>query len=217
MALMYACSCVRLKHLSDAEGNLKNYRHSEPLRMEGKTKMVEIREGVSLLSKPLLIGMQGVTGSKEAHASINALLKRSTTWYSPQEAGIQIIASSGWVMDISKARPPDITKDTSSIDYTPTLLPSNLAVRDESAPSGYNQGQVAILEETRAVTRDVLQDVGDLHETYSTMGVVLFAQQVFRTHSRVLGCLPDPDDEERKRFDEAREQARINKEAAEAE
>jgi len=198
--------------LRGAEENLKNYRHPEPLRIAGKTKMVEIHNAVTTMERPLIKGMTCKTGTKDAEREFAKLLEESPYLLTTKESGLQAIASIGWIMDVSKARPPEITTDTSSVDYEESLLPDNLEVKEESAPSGYNKSQVKLLEDTKKITAAALKHCGELGENYERMGVVQFGTKVFKAYAKVFGSLPDPEEEERERFNAMREEAKAKKE-----
>lgn len=212
MAIIYAAVCVRKKFLEEAEANFKNYRHPEPLKIAGKTKMVEIHNAVGVLNKPLVLGMDHPTGSKDGNREFSILLEQKPSIFTSKETGLQAVASIGWIMDISKARPPEITTDNSSVDYEEDLLPENLEVKEESAPSGYNKAQIEILQTTKDITSEVLSKCGELSLSYKKMGIVQFGHKVFRTYAKVFGSLPDPEEEERERFNAMREEAKAKKE-----
>lgn len=214
IAMVYASNCVRINHLKDAEANLKNYRHAEPLRIAGKTKMVEIHNAVSILERPFCVTMRAATGTSQAHRELAKLLSTSRTIDTKKEVGLQSIASIGWLLDVTKARPPEITQDTSSVDYEEKLLPDNLEVKEESAPSGYNISQMELLQEAKDIVVESLKGSGDLSKHYENMGIVVFGNKVFKAYARVFSCLPDPDEEERERFNAMRDEAKA-KEAEE--
>ena len=212
MALIYAAVCIRKKYLEGAEENFEGYRHPEPLKIAGKTKMVEIHNAVGILSKPLIVGMSHDTGSRDGNREFSILLEQKPSLYTSKETGLQAIASIGWLMDISKARPPEITTDNSSIDYEESLLPENLEVKEESAPSGYNKAQIELLQAAKDITSEVLVKCGALSNNYTRMGIVQFGHKVFKTYAKVFGSLPDPEEEERERFNAMREEAKAKKE-----
>jgi hypothetical protein len=212
MAILYSAQCVRFRHLTPAEKNLKNYYHPEGLRIGGKTKIVEIHTAVPVLEMPFLTKMVHKTDTKAASEELAKLLPNSASWASKRDVGIQTIASIGWLMDVTKARPPDITKDTSNVEYAVDILPQNLDVKEESKPTGYNDGQIALLEEARGVATDVLKYCGNKHKEIGEMNIVIFAQRVFKTYSKTFNALPDPSEEERKRDEAMREQAKKNAE-----
>jgi hypothetical protein len=212
MAVIYAACCVRIRNLREAEENLKNYRHVEPLRIAGKTKMVEFHNAVPALSQPFCPKMKHGTGTKAGDEEFAKILAQSPVIVTSKEVGLQALASMGWLMDITKARPPEITNDTTSVDYEEKLLPSNLEVKEESAPSGYNKAQISMLDEARDKAVIVLRDCGDLAQSYEEMGVVKFGTKVFKAYSKVFGALPDPEEEERKRFEGIKEEAKARKE-----
>jgi hypothetical protein len=214
MAMLYAAVCIRMKHLQEAEENLKDYRHTEPLRIAGKTKMVEIHNAVATLAQPFSVAMKSKSGSPQSKKELSKLLSNSRTIDTKKEVGLQTIASIGWLLDVTKARPPEITEDTSSVDYEETLLPGNLQVMEESTPSGYNKAQMELLNEAKNIMSDVLEECGELSEHYRKMGIVLFGNKVFKTYAKVFGCLPDPEEEERERFNAMRDEAKA-KEAEE--
>ena len=212
MAVIYAACCVRMRNLREAEDNLKNYRHGEPLKLAGKTKVVEFHNAVGILEQPFCPRMKHGTGTKAGDEEFTKILAQSPVITTNSEIGLQALASIGWLMDVTKARPPEITTDTMSVDYQESLLPSNLEVKEESAPSGYNKAQIGMLEEARKKAVEVLRDCGDLAQSYEDMGVVKFGTKVFKAYSKVFGALPDPEDEERKRFEAIREEAKSRKE-----
>lgn len=212
MAIIYAAVCVRKRFLSEAEANFKGYRHPEPLKIAGKTKMVEIHNAVSILEKPMVLGMEHSTGSRDGNREFSILLEQKPSIFTSKETGLQAIASIGWIMDIAKARPPEITTDNSSIDYEEDLLPENLEVKEESAPSGYNKAQIELLQATKDIASEVLLKCGELSQSYQKMGIVQFGQKVFKTYSKVFGSMPDPEEEERERFNAMREEAKAKKE-----
>jgi hypothetical protein len=208
IAMVYAANCVRMNHLKEAEANLENYRHAEPLRIAGKTKMVEIHNAVEILERPFCVSMRAPTGTKQAHRELSQILSTARSVDTKKEVGLQTIASIGWLLDVTKARPPEITEDTSSVDYEETLLPDNLEVKEESAPSGYNKSQMELLQETKDILVQALTDCGDLSKHYDKMGIVLFGTKVFKTYAKVFSCLPDPEEEERERFNAMRDEAK---------
>jgi hypothetical protein len=208
MAMVYAANCVRITHLGDAENNLKDYRHPEPLRIAGKTKMVEIHNAVGILEKPFCLGMKASSGTKQGHRELSHILGSNRTLETSKEMGLQSIASIGWLLDVTKARPPEITQDTSSVDYEENLLPGNLEVKEESAPSGYNNAQMELLQEAKTIMVDVLKGCGELSSHYEKMGIVVFGNKVFKTYAKVFSCLPDPEEEERERFNAMRDEAK---------
>jgi hypothetical protein len=215
MAIIYASVCIRKKYLSEAEANFKGYRHPEPLRIAGKTKMVEIHNAVGTMDKPMILGMEHPTGSKDGNREFSILLEQKPSIFTSKETGLQAIASIGWIMDIAKARPPEITTDNSSVDYEEDLLPENLEVKEESAPSGYNKAQIELLQATKDITSEVLSKCGELSHSYNKMGIVQFGHKVFKTYAKVFGSLPDPEEEERERFNQMREEAKAKKEEEE--
>jgi len=208
IAMVYAANCVRINHLKEAEENLKDYRHAEPLRIAGKTKMVEIHNAVGILERPFCITMKARSGTSQAHRELSHILSTTRTVDTKKEVGLQSIASIGWLLDVTKARPPEITQDTSSVDYEETLLPGNLEVKEESAPSGYNKSQMELLQEAKDVIIEVLKGCGDLSQHYDRMGIVVFGNKVFKTYAKVFSCLPDPEEEERERFNAMRDEAK---------
>lgn len=212
MAIIYAAVCVRKRYLTDAEANFKGYRHPEPLKIAGKTKMVEIHNAVGILEKPMVLGMEHSTGSKDGNREFSILLEQKPSIFTSKETGLQAIASIGWIMDIAKARPPEINTDNSSVDYQEDLLPENLEVKEESAPSGYNKAQIELLQATKDIASEVLSKCGELSNSYHKMGIVQFGHKVFRTYAKVYGSLPDPEEEERERFNAMREEAKAKKE-----
>lgn len=212
MAVVYAAVCIRRKHLEQAEANFPNYRHPEPLRIAGKTKMVEIHNAVSTLKKPLVAGMTQETGSKDGNREFSILLEQKPSLFTSKECGLQALASIGWLMDVSKARPPEITTDNSSIDYQESLLPGNLEVKEESAPSGYNKAQIELLQSAKTIASEVLAKCGNMSLAYTQMGIVQFGHKVFKIYSKLFGCLPDPEEEERERFNVMRQEAKAKKE-----
>jgi hypothetical protein len=207
MAVMYACHCIRYKSMEEAEANLKNYVHPEPMKLGGKTKIVEIKSALSIIKTPMLSNMTGETGSQTAMAELQKELPNHAEWRMKKECGLQVLASVGWLASLTKARPPELTKDTSSADYEVSLLPGNLEVTEESAPSGYNKGQADLLKKAKDITTDALEKCGVLAEKLSEMGVVQYGELLFKTHARVFNALPDPEAEERERFEAMRQQA----------
>jgi hypothetical protein len=208
IAMVYAANCVRISQLKDAEANLKNYRHAEPLRIAGKTKMVEIHNAVGILERPFCVTMRAATGTPQAHRELAHILSTTRSVDTKKEVGLQTIASIGWLLDVTKARPPEITQDTSSVDYEENLLPTNLEVKEESAPSGYNKSQMDLLQETKDIVVESLKGCGDLSKHYENMGIVVFGNKVFKAYARVFSCLPDPEEEERERFNAMRDEAK---------
>lgn len=212
MAVVYAACCTRLKHLEEAEQNLKDYHHQEPLKIGGKTQMVEIHSGVPFLKQNFFKNKEGVAGTAKGLRSAQELLTNTSQWRTSKDIGLQAITSIGWLMDITKARAPDITTDTSSTDYSANLLPSNLAIKEEASPSGYNNNQLKLLKDTQTIAAEALITCGDKGKKMTEIGVVPFGNLVFKTYSRVWGNLPDPDEIERQRFDKMREQAKAKRE-----
>lgn len=211
MAIVYAAVCIRKKHLEKAEANFPNYWHPEPLKIAGKTKMVEIHNAVGTLKKPLVAGMTQETGSKDGNREFSILLEQKPALFTSKECGLQALASIGWLMDVSKARPPEITTDNSSVDYEESLLPTNLEVKEESAPSGYNKVQIELLQSTKDIAAEVLAKCGGMSLAYSNMGIVPFGHKVFKIYAKLFACLPDPEEEERERFNAMREEAKAKK------
>lgn len=207
LATVYAAHQIRLKNLLEAEDNLKNYRHAEPLRIGGRTKIVDILSATSILKQPFLTTMQGETGSDKALTEIQNVLASSSEWRFKKEIGLQAIASIGWLSDITKARPPAITKDNSSTDYEEELLPDNLQIKEDSSPSGYNKQQAQILTEAQTLTIKALANCGPLHAKISDMTIVPYGELLFKTFSRIYTALPDPETEEREKFEEMRKKA----------
>ena len=212
MAVLYASCCIRLEALTEAEANLKNYRHQEPLKINGKTKIVEIHNGVPFLKNPFFKNHLGETSSPECLKTAQELFANTNQWRTSREVGLQAIASIGWILDITKARPPDITKDTSSTDYEAKLLPQNLKIKEEATPSGYNKQQLGILKKTQAITVETLQNCEIKKDEIKELGAVAFGNLVFKTYSRIWSNLPDPEEIERQRFERMREQAKAKRE-----
>jgi len=204
LAIVYGATCIRLDAMAEAEANLVNYHHPEPLRIAGKTKTVEITHALEVLKRPLLANMKHATGTPEAVIELGGILQKSTQWWLKKEVGLQALSSIGWLMDVSKARPPALNKDDSATDYEESLFPKNLIVTEENAPSGYNDRQIALLKKTKGIAAEVLAPCGNTGKEYAEMGIVAFGQKVFKTYSRLFTCLPDPEEKERERFEQMR-------------
>lgn len=204
MAVTYAAHCLRKRSLAEAEANLKNYIHPEPMKLGGKTRLVEIKSALNFIEQPLFATMTGETGSKKAMEEIQNELPKQAEWRMKKDMGLQALASVGWLASLTKARPPEITKDTSSFDYEPTLLPGNLEVAEEAAPSGYNKEQANLLKETKNLAAEALSKCGSLSDKLKDMSIVQFGELLFKVQSRLFNALPDPEAEERERFEAMR-------------
>jgi hypothetical protein len=215
MATLYGSCCARLKHLEEAEENLNNYHHQEPLKIGGKTQVVEIHSGIPFLKQNFFKNKEGVTGTPKGNKTAQELFANTNQWRTTKDIGLQAITSIGWLMDVTKARAPDITTDTSSTDYSASLLPQNLSIKEEAAPSGYNNNQLNLLKETQKIAAEVLKNCGEKGEKMAEMGTIQFGNLVFKTYSRVWGNLPDPEEIERQRFEKMREQAKAKREEEE--
>ena len=207
VAVIFAAQTIRLRCMREAEANLKNYIHPEPMRLGGKIRQVEIKSGIDEMRAPFLKQMTKETGSPEAAAELAKILPAQAQWRLKKSSALQGLASIGWLGDVTKARPPAITKDTSSVDYEETLLPESLSVREEAAPSGYNKQQLATLEEAREIALAALAGCSSLKTAMESMGAVRFGELVFKTQSRLYGGLPDPELEERAKFEAMRAEA----------
>lgn len=212
MAILYAACCTRLSCLQAAESNLTHYRHLEPLRINGKTQIVEIHSGTPFLTLPFFKNKEGAIGSPQGISGAQDIFTNTTQWRSSKDVGLQAIASIGWLMDITKAKPPEINKDTSSTNYTETLLPTNLQIKEEAAPSGYNQNQLKLLKDTQNIAAETLKNCGEVGTSLKSLNITLFGNLVFKTYSRIWGSLPDPEEIERLRFEKMKEQAKAKRE-----
>lgn len=215
LAIIYSAHIIRKSRLVEAEANLTNYIHKEPMKMGGKIRTVEIHSAGKTMKVPFLIGCKAEPGCQEALDELKTAIPKNAEWRMEKEVGLQAIASIGWLADVTKARPPDITKDTSSVDYEQNLLPGNLQIAEDSAPSGYNKSQVELLEEAQKTAAEALIKSGNLHGTITNMSVVTFGELIFKTWSRLFGSLPDPEAKQREEFEALRKEAA--EKAAEAE
>lgn len=213
LAITYAAHTIRLEAMTPAEADLKGYHHGEPLKIGGRTKVVRFLSAVEEIKKPFLVSMKSPTGTPQALEELSEKLAHDKVWKLSKESGLQAIASIGWLADVTKARPPDITKDTSAIEYEIDLLPENLEVKEESSPSGYNDRQLAMIIKAHKIVSAALKNCGTLGKNIAEMGPVPFGERIFKTYSRIFTSLPDPEAEEREKFEAVRQQAKEKREA----
>lgn len=204
LAVAYAAHTIRRRCMVEAEANLKGYVHKEPMRLGGKIRTVKIMTAGVTLKKPFLSGMRGEPGSKEALEELKIAIPKNAEWRMPQDVALQAIASVGWLGAMTKARPPEISKDTSAVDYEESLLPQNLELAEDAAPTGYTKEQVGFLREAQNTAASALEKSGSLGERIKTMPVTTFGELLFRTQSRLFGALPDPETQEREQFEQMR-------------
>lgn len=212
MAVAYAAHAIRLKCLMEAESNLKDYCHREPMKIGGRTKTVEIRSALDILKLPLLKDMNYFTGSDQAVEELQSLLPVKSEYRAKRLNGLQLLASVGWLADVTRARPPSITEDKSSVDYEAELFPENLEVKEETVSSGYNKIQAEMLKDAQRISGCCLKNCGELKDRIECMTVASFGELVFKTYSRLFGALPDPEAEERARFEDMRKAAEARRE-----
>lgn len=204
MAIAYSAHCIRKRCVGEAEKNLVGFIHQEPMRFGGKTRIVEFHSAGIQMKAPFLYNMTAEPGTPESMAELKTLIPKHDEWRTTKETGLQILASIGWLSDVTKARPPAITKDTSAVEYLEDLLPGNLAVKEDTAPSGYNKRQVAVLTESKMICAEALEKAGSLHGMLKEMLIVTYGERLFKTQSRIYGALPDPETEERAKFEAMR-------------
>ena len=212
LAVAYAAQVMRLKALEEAEANLVGYLHQESMKIGGRVNTIEIQGATHIMKLPFLTTMDQPTGTPAAMAQLIKELPNKVEWRTEKEVGLQIIASVGWLGAITKARAPNITEDTSSIDYHLELLPHNIEVKDENAPTGYNKRQVTQLQEALNIVIEACSGSNTLHQQLSNMTILKFGELVFKTQSRLFNALPDPDAEEKAKFDAMRDAAIAAKE-----
>lgn len=201
LAIAYAAHVIRKQSLTEAEANLKNYVHKEPMRLEGKLRTVKILSSGETLKKPFLATSRAEPGSKEAMEELQMAIPRNAEWRLNRDVCFQVIASVGWLTSLTKARPPDISRDTSEVDYQTQLLPGNLEVAEDAAPSGYNKEQVELLKRAQKLAAEALAKSGGLGEKIKNLPIVNFGEVLFKTFSRTFGSLPDPEIKEREAFE----------------
>jgi len=204
LAVAYAAHSIRRKCMAEAEANLTGYIHKEPMRLGGKVRTVKIMSAHETMDKPFLSGMRGVPGSKESMDELKVAIPRSGEWRMEQDVGLQTIASVGWLGAMTKARPPEISKDTSAVDYEEGLLPQNLELSEDMAPTGYTKEQAGFLREAHGLATQALEKSGTLKDRMQNMSLTVFGELLFRTQSRIFAALPDPETQEREQFEAMR-------------
>lgn len=200
--LIWAAIQVRAKALKAAEKVFVDYNHPEPLNVGGLKRVIQIGSAIPILEGQLLVTC---VGTKDEPSLIEAIRKGERTgytWRLQKEAGLQAMASIGWLCDVAKARQPPITQSTTDISYEESLLPSNVGVINEEAPTGYNKKQVTLMENAKEYMGKILDPLPEVKAQWLGVPIVTFGQKLFRTTSKIFGSLPDLEEEERKKFDE---------------
>jgi hypothetical protein len=201
MAIVYAAHALRGKYLKTAEKTHENYIHKEPTQVDGQKMTMKYGTAAEDLASPLLEGMRAPCTAPESLPEIQERLWRGSQWELKKDQGIQALASIGWLANVTKARPPAITQESTTIQYEESLLPTSMSVSEEVRASGYNEAQAAILEEARNLAANALEKCGKLAGRMRELRVGAFGELVFRTQARLFGALPDPDTEERAKFE----------------
>jgi hypothetical protein len=216
MAILYAAYCIRLENMTIAENCLKNYIHMEPINIEGKMKNMGIGNAISILNEPFLKEYKTETGEHVAKGKPNTpegeeelalALKNSTMWKTHKDPGLQIIASINWLTELNKVRTAEITKDNSVVEYDPRLLSKNMIITEEKAEEGYTAQQMQMLSKAKEITCSVLKYCGGTKEEYSAMNIKIFGQRIYKAFLRTFDSLPDPEKEEREKFEKIRQDA----------
>jgi len=201
-SLIWAAIQVRTKALKAAEKVFENYNHPEPLNIGGLRRVIEIGSAIPILEGKLLVNCEGVKEEPSLLETIRKGERTGYTWRLREEAGLQAMSSIGWLCDVAKARQPPITQSTSDINYEADLLPSNIGVKHEESPTGYNKKQITLMENTREFMGKILNPLPEIKDLWLGIPIIIFGQKLFRTTSKIFGSLPDLEEEERKKFDE---------------
>jgi hypothetical protein len=208
--LIWASGVVRQKALKAAEDVFPNYNHPEPLNIGGMKRIVEIGSALPILEGPILVTCPHPSNSEETVKAITKGEKTGYTWRLREEAGLQAMVSIGWLCDIAKARQPPISKNTSEIAYAADLLPTNMLVKEDEAPTGYNKKQADLMQEAKKEMLRVLGNIPELKAAWIDIPIIPFGEKLFRTASKIFTSLPDLEEEEKKKFEQIRAQAKAN-------
>ena len=213
--LIWAAVVVRLRALRAAEKVFPNYNHPEPLNIGGMKRIVEIGSALPILEGPLLVACPHPADSEETVKMIVKGEKTGYTWRLREEAGLQAMVSIGWLCDVAKARQPPISQATSEVDYSLDLLPANMQLKQDEAPTGYNKKQTDLMNQTKKEMCRVIDHAPELKKPWIDIPVVPFGEKLFRTASKIFTSLPDLEEEEKKKFEEIRAKAKAAEPAAE--
>jgi hypothetical protein len=206
--LLWAAMMIRLKYVGQAETTFENYKHAEVFNIDGKNRIYAIGSGLQTLREPLLINSTYKGDTEETRAHLAELVKTTQRWRMKKHVGEQAIASIGWYADITKARPPAITKEETTSVYQHALLPENMIPEEEKAATGYNKKQSKLLEEGRLIVVDLLRHLPNIQSEWDQMGIVVFGQRLSKLRDKVFASLPDPEEEERKKLEELQQKAK---------
>lgn len=207
-SLIWACIQIRALALTKAEEAFPNYVHPEPFNIGGINRTVEIGSAAAIMQGPLLVTSEENTNSPGMIKIIQKGERAGYTWRLHKESGLQAMASLGWLCDISKSRQPPITQATNDVTYSESLMPSNISVKENAAPSGYNKKQITLLQSTMEFMGKILDPIPDIKELWIGVPIVTFGEKIFKTTSKIFNSLPDLEDEERQKFEEMKNMAK---------